>query len=153
MSFDLAAVLPSLMPRAIDWAEERSNEILSTGTALSETGLRLARAVEVDKPELIRVSTVPALPLPEDEELRYVALQTGLFGPGMVSLTLGYGIYVCDGHATNRLISHECRHVYQYEQAGSIKDFLPVYLEHIATYGHRDSPLEFDARIHERDNT
>ena len=148
---NLQAVLPQLLPRAIDWAERQSDEILSSGEALPETGLRLARAVGVDKPELIRVRMVQALPLPEDEDLREVALQTGLLGPGMVGLTLGYGIYVCEGHATNRLISRECRHVYQYEQAGSIRDFLPVYLQQIAIFGYDGCPLEIDARTHELD--
>lgn len=152
MEFNLAAVLPRLLPRAIDWAEERSSEILSIGVALPESGLRLARAVGVARSELIRISVVSELPLPDDEELQYVALQTGLLGPGVVGLTLMYGIYICDGHTTSRLISHECRHVYQYEAAGSIRNFLPGYLEQIATFGYHDSPLEIDARYHECDD-
>lgn len=152
MTFQLAAILPQLLPRVIDWAEARSKEVLSTGVPLQESGLRLARAVGVVKPELIRVCTVPIMPLPVDQELRNMALKTGLLGPDMTGLTLGYGIYICDGHATNRLISHECRHVYQYEIAGSIGDFLPEYFEQVATFGYHDSPLEVDARHHERDN-
>jgi hypothetical protein len=50
-----------------------------------------------------------------------------------------------------RLLSHECRHVHQYEAHGSIAAFLPVYLEQIATVGYRNSPLEQDARAHEVD--
>jgi len=151
MNIDLASILPRLLPRAIEWAETKSNEILSTGAPLSELRIRLARAVGVTNPEHIRVSIVPALPLPDDPELRAVALQTGLLGPGMVGLTLGHGIYVCDGHVSNRLISHECRHVYQYEVLGSIKDFLPLYLQQIAMVGYHDAPFEVDAREHEID--
>ena len=152
MSFNLAAVLPQLLPRAIDWAEERSNEILSTGMALPKAGLELARVVGVSRPEQIRVSSVSGLPLPDDPELRHAALQTGLLGPGMVGLTLGYGIYICHGHETYRLLSHECRHVHQYEVAGSIKSYLPGYLEQIATFGYHDAPFEVDARNHECDD-
>jgi hypothetical protein len=152
MSFSLAEVLPVLLPRATAWAEERSSEILSEGIALSEEGLEIARAVGVKRPERIRISTVPELPLPVDPELRYAALQSGLLGPGMVGLTLGYGIYICRGHRSNRLLSHECRHVYQYEIAGSIKDYLPEYLDQIAKFGYRDAPFEVDARNYERDD-
>ena len=87
--------------------------------------------------------------MPDDVELRSVALETGLLGPDMIGLTLGYGIYVCDGHIDNRLISHECRHVYQYEAAGSIENFLPIYLQQIAIHGYHDAPFEIDAREHE----
>ncbi len=149
MPIDLQSVLPALLPRAIDWAKTRSNEILRDGEPLSEVGIKLATAVGVSSPEKIRVSAVTALPLPDDPELREVALKTGLLGPEMIGLTLGYGIYVCDGHVSNRLISHECRHVYQYESAGSIEAFLPVYLEQIALYGYHDAPFEKDAREHE----
>jgi hypothetical protein len=150
MSFNLAEVLPVLLPRAIAWAEERCAAILSEGVALSEEGLRIARAVGVEFPERIRISPVPELPLPDDPELRQAALQTGLLGPGMVGLTLGYGIYICQGHQSKRLLSHECRHVYQYEIAGSISKYLPQYLDQIVQFGYHDAPFEIDARNHER---
>ena len=151
MPVDLASVLPILLPRAIAWANARSAEVLENGAPLTESGLRLARAVGVSRPERIRLSSVPSLPLPDDPELREVAIETGLLGPGMIGLTLGYGIYVCDGHLDNRLISHECRHVFQYEAAGSIEAFLPDYLQQIAVYGYADAPFEIDAREHEMD--
>jgi len=98
------------------------------------------------------VQVVDALPLPEDQELRDIATQTGLLGPGMIGLTLGYAVFVCRGHdASVRLLSHEFRHVYQYEVLGSIKLFLPVYLQQIAQFGYGDAPLEVDARAHEKD--
>ena len=149
MHLDLASILPVLLPKAIDWAKARSFEILRNGEPLSESGIKLAEAVGVSRPERIRVSAVLELPLPEDAQLRRVALETGLLGPDMIGLTLGYGIYVCDGHIDNRLISHECRHVHQYEAAGSIENFLPIYLQQIAIHGYHDSPFEIDAREHE----
>jgi hypothetical protein len=69
----------------------------------------------------------------------------------MVSVTFGHGIYVVSGQVTPRLLSHECRHVHQYEAAGSIAAFLPVYLEQILRVGYGASPLEVDARNWERD--
>jgi len=149
--FDLAAILPRILPSAIAWAEARSNEILRIGVPLNDLGIRLARAVGVARPELVRILDVPNLPVPDDPQLKYAAEQTGLIGPDMVGLTLGYGIYIVTGHGSNRLVSHECRHVYQYEVAGSIAGFLPVYLHQIATVGYNDAPYEVDARRHERD--
>jgi hypothetical protein len=106
--------------------------------------------VEVLRPELIRVVEIASIPLPDDPELKQAALVTGLLGPNMVGLTLGYGVYVCHGYGTVRLLSHEFRHVYQYEQAGSIGAFLPVYLQQIVTVGYNNAPFEVDARAHER---
>jgi hypothetical protein len=149
--FDLAAALPNLLPSAIAWSEARSREIAATGTPLNAMGIRLARAVAVARPELIRVLEVSALPLPEDPELRFAALQTGFLGPSTIGLTLGHGIYIIRGHGSARLLSHECRHVYQYEMAGSVALFLPTYLQQIATVGYEHAPLEVDARNHEID--
>lgn len=151
MAYDLAAALPQLLPRAIAWAESKSAEVCSGGIILTPARLVMARAVGVACPEHIRVSFVDRLPIPEDPELREAALQSGLLGPGMVGLTLGYAVYICNGSETNRLLSHECRHVYQYEAAGSIASFLPVYLQQIVTFGYAQAPLEVDARNHERD--
>ena len=150
MTFDLRAALPVLAPKAISWAEAQCSAIAQVGQPLNEVLLAVARSVGVLHPELIRIAVVQSLPLPEDPELKQAALATGLLGPGMVGLTLGYGIYVCHGHGSVRLLSHEFRHVHQYEQAGSIAAFLPVYLQQIATVGYNDAPLEIDARAHGR---
>jgi hypothetical protein len=151
MTIDLQAALPVLLPRAIVWAQDRAQEILASGTALSDAELLLARRMGVAKPEQIRISVVMALPLPSDPELQQAAVAAGLLGPGMVGLTLGHGIYICAGCKSARLLSHECRHVYQYEQAGSIAAYLPVYLQQIVTVGYQNAPFEVDARGHELD--
>jgi hypothetical protein len=83
------------------------------------SGVRLARVVGVRRPELIRVVEAIELPFPADPELTFAATQTGLLGPHMAGLTLGYAVFVRAGHRSARLLSHECRHVYQYESAGS----------------------------------
>ncbi|CAB3807741.1 hypothetical protein LMG28688_06602 [Paraburkholderia caffeinitolerans] len=146
---DLAALLPSILPGAIAWAEQQSALVLSTGAPLPQHCVADARAVGVQAPELIRVAIVTSLPLPYDPTLRGVALSTGLLGPNMVGLTLGHAVIVVNGHATRRLLTHEFRHVHQYETAGSIATFLPTYLQQIATFGYEQAPLEVDARQHE----
>jgi len=54
----------------------------------------------------------------------------------MAGVTLGQGIYVSDIHGTVRLLAHDCRHVHQYEQRGSIAAFLPAYVQQIIAFGY-----------------
>ena len=67
------------------------------GQHLDETLLSIAKSVGVMHPERIRVFDVARLPLPEDHELQITAVKTGLLGPDMVGLTLGYGILSVKG--------------------------------------------------------
>lgn len=152
MVVDLESLLPALLPRAIEWVKAESASILEFGTPLDACGSRLARAVGVSYPDRVRIRVVQSIPLPEDPELRSVALEAGLLGPAIAGITFGYGIYARKGLVTDRLISHECRHVHQYERAGSIDAFLPVYLRQIATVGYLQAPLEIDARRYELDS-
>lgn len=149
MNIDLRKALPTLLPFAIKWAEARANEAAQSGNCLNENEIGIARAVGVMQPELIRIALVNRLPLPEDPQLRTAALQTGLLGPSMVGLTLGYSVLICNGYKTTRMLSHEFRHVYQYEQHGSIAGFLPVYLQQIVEKGYDNAPFEIDARAYE----
>lgn len=149
--FDLATLLPQLLPAAIRWAEERSAQIARHGRALDPAGLVLARAVGVTRPELVRVQLVDAVPFPEEPLLRRAAMYTGLLGPNVAGLTLGHGIYIVAGRESARLLSHECRHVHQYEEAGSIAAFLAQYLQQIADLGYEGAPYELDALAWERD--
>lgn len=146
---DLQALLPHLIPRAIAWAEEVAADSASRGSVLDPSSLLDARTLGVQRPESIRVLMVEHFPLPSDAELRAAALQTGLLGPEMSGLTLGYSILIRHGRLCRRLLSHECRHVFQYEQAGSIASFLPLYLDSIVRVGYWDCPFEEDARAHE----
>jgi hypothetical protein len=149
MAFDLLSVLPQLLPSAIEWVEAQSLRVQQTGLPLDATGLVLAGKVGVQHPERIRTQLVDALPLPDEPALRHAALETGLLGPGMIGVTFGHSIFVVRGHMGPRLLSHECRHVYQYEIAGSVAAFLPIYLQQIATVGYLYAPLEQDAREYE----
>jgi hypothetical protein len=156
MPFDLAALLPQLLPLATAWGEECEAEILRYGRPLDPAGLKLAGAVGVRDAQRIRVQHVRAIPWPEDPGLRRAAVATGLLGPGVEGLTLGHGIYIVGRRRTGSagddplLISHECRHVYQYEEAGSIGAFLAEYLWQLAQLGYERSPYEIDARAWER---
>ena len=112
--------------------------------------VQLAQLVKVQLPARIRVDIVDAMPLPDDEVLRAAASQVGLFGPDTAGLTLGYAVLIKRGCENDlRLLSHEFRHVSQYETCGSIEAFLTVHLRHLVAYGYEDSPFEVDARAHE----
>lgn len=146
---DLRAALPLLLPKAVAWAQEEELRAATSGRALTADEITLAQKVGVVNAKLIRVKSCDRLPMPPDPSLQAAAIQTGLLGPGMVGLTLGYSVFVCRGHETRRLLAHEFRHVFQYEQNGLIAGFLPVYLQQIITVGYRNAPLEIDARAHE----
>src|SRR5687768_6036979 len=146
---DLHLLLPTLLPKAIEWAESVSAHALERGVALKPHEIAVARIVGVRVPERVRVLRLDTLPLPDDAMLRDAALTAGLLGPGMAGLTLGHAVLVCRGEECVRLLSHELRHVHQYERAGSIAAFLPSYLEQVVGVGYRDAPFEVDAREHE----
>jgi hypothetical protein len=147
---DLRAMLPLLLPKAIAWAETEANAAAITGQRLTESQQALARSVGVARPQLIRLALVDELPLPADPQLQSAAEQTGLVASHMAGVTLGYSVIVRRGYDKWRLLSHEFRHVYQYEQAGSIAVFLPTYLQQIVEVGYANAPLELDARAHEK---
>ena len=150
---DLRVALRLLLPGAIAWAEACASEAAATGVALTDAGIKIARRVGVQRPELIRLAIVDRLPLPEEPSLREAALQTGLLGPDMAGLTLGYSVFVVRGQESVRLLSHEFRHVHQYEAHGSIGAFLPVYLQQIVELGYANAPYELDAQAHEFQGT
>jgi hypothetical protein len=138
-----------LLPKAIVWATERATEVAKIGRPLDDEGIAIARRVGVADPVAVRIKLVERLPVPRDPQLHQAALLAGLIGPQMAGITFGHSIYICIAHNSVRLLSHECRHVHQYEHAGSIAGFLRVYLPQIVNYGYANAPLEIDARAHE----
>ena len=148
---ELAAALPRLLPLAIPWVQSQEANALATGRPLTVTELALANAVGVRNASRVRIKLVNQLPKPTHPELRVAAEQTGLLGPNTAGVTFGYAVFIRHGFDTNRLVSHELRHVHQYEAAGSIAAFLPVYLAQIVSVGYEQAPFEVDARRHERD--
>jgi len=103
---------------------------------LNDAQIAIARSVGVIHPKQIQLLEVDSIRVPDDTKLRQAAQMSGLLSPNMTGLSMGYGIYIRRGQATTRLLYHEFRHVYQYEQTGSITKFLSVYLEQILTVGY-----------------
>lgn len=149
MSLDLDAAFPRLLPKAIAWAESMSASILIVGRPLTEREHAIARLVGVAGPDKIRLLELETIPEPDDSELRRYAYSLSLLGPSQLSLTLGHGVCLRIGHMTPPILAHAFRHVYQYEQAGGIGDFLAEYLRQLIAVGYGRAPLEVDARRYE----
>lgn len=145
----LKAELPNLLPKAIQWAEDIEAHIIKQGIALNKSQQLDAKAVGVAQPEKIYLLELENFPLPVDPILQEAATVLGLLGKNTAGLTLGYGILIKKGLLSRKLLSHECRHVYQYEQEGSVAAFLKGYITSIVECGYFESPYEIDAREHE----
>ncbi len=146
---NLKQALPGLMPVAIQWAEATAEYVALSGRPLDEVECEIARRVGVCRPERIRLLRVDRMPYPEHRLLQAAAMAVDFLGPQTLGLTLGHSVLVRRGHENTRLLSHEFRHVHQYEQAGSVATFLSVYLEQVLDHGYAAAPLEADARAHE----
>ena len=133
---DLRQMLPRLLPLAVAWAEAEARRAAATGVCLTPAEEEIARAVGVRKPGLVRIAIVDRLPQPADAGLRHAAEQAGLLGPGMIGLTLGYAVFICRGHRTRRLVSHELRHVHQY---GGRQLSWPADVNYLGRCGRADS--------------
>lgn len=144
--------LQALLPTVIEWAEEASASALQTGMPLEAPMLELARSVGVAHPERIRTVVVTQVPYPDDPLLMEAGLALGLTGRSAAGMTLGYAVILQRGASSVRLLSHEFRHVHQYEQAGSLEAFLTGYLGQIVSSGYQDAAMEADARAHERED-
>ena len=146
---DIREQLPDILPLAVRWAEEMNELGQARGALLDDDRQKIARDAGVARPERIRILQTAQMPQPDHPLLREASRQTGLLGPDTTGLTLGYTIFLQPGYLTTRLLSHEFRHVHQYETFGSIAKFLAEYLRQIVEYGYYDAPLEVDAREHE----
>lgn len=142
-------LLALILPKTVDWAVKQEKKGLAGGRVLTLPELADARQVGVMTPEKIRLALVDEVPMPEDPLLHEVAIRTGLLNQDIAGLTLGYAIFITTRQLSRRLLTHECRHVYQYEVAGSIDQFMPEYLRQITTFGYLTAPLEIDATQHE----
>ena len=147
----LAAQMPLIAQRTIAWANGQEAAALRTGIALTHDQVVLARAVGVKHPERVRIVVVDEIPLPDEPLLRAAAQGVGLSQSWAAGLTLGHAVIVRRGfEKETRLLSHELRHVAQYEAMGGIGPFLVTHLKSLVEVGYENSPFERDARAHER---
>lgn len=134
---------------ASEWIDKQQEYILNNGASLENYQKEIASLVGVAKPDDIRILMVDKISRPDNPLLKKVAEEMNFLGPDTIGLTLGYGIYLREGYISDRLLSHEFRHVQQYEVAGSTQAFITEYIQQIFQYGYCDAPYEVDARAHE----
>jgi hypothetical protein len=135
---------------AADWAESYASQAIARGTPLSDAQATLARQVGVRDPSKVRIRVVDELPAPQDPVLVAAAGRIGLMPQAASGMTLGYAVLLKRGAEKDaRLLSHELRHVAQYEEKGGIRPFLTVHIPQLMQFGYEDSPFERDARAHE----
>jgi hypothetical protein len=138
-----------LITKAAAWSEQQQALIFQFGRSLTSSEQAIASRAGVAKPERVYIHEVPVIKRPQEPELVALCEAYGFLTDETIGLTLGYGIYIKQGYLTTRLLSHELRHVQQYEQAGSAEAFLTRYIGEIKQFGYLDSPYEVDARKHE----
>lgn len=142
----------SFLVAATHWVEQQQQVIFKHGRLLTADEQQLAAMVGVTNPERVYLYEVPTILRPEEPELAALCEQFGFLTQDTIGLTLGYGIYIKQGYCSTRLLSHELRHVHQYEQAGSIAAFLSRYIADIMQFGYVNAPYEIDARAHETES-
>ncbi len=125
----LLHTLPHLLPIAEAFVAEHEKIILARGEPLTAFELTDARAAGVKHPGKIRVLRIDKLPLPERDEVLFIAKRMGLFQTTSAGLALHYGIYMQRPYWNDRQrLVHEFVHVAQYERMGSVRAFLEAYL-------------------------
>ena len=131
------------------WLFEVESNILTNGVELTDIETRDAISVGVQFPEKIRVLTVDKISKPDNPLLIQAGQETGLLSDTTIGRTVGYGIEILKGESSRRLLRHEFRHVFQFEQAGSIEQFTIEYVKSVLSTGYFDSIFEQDARAAE----
>jgi len=141
----------SIINSACDWVTAETNARHINCRPLTHTEISIAKKVGVLAPHKIRLVEQDSMPFPDKPALLELCNKYGFPGENAIGLTLDYTVYIRNGHLSTRLLSHEFRHVKQYENAGSVRNFLIQYIGQIISVGYIDAPFEIDARQHEFD--
>ena len=145
-----AADVAAVSRLAADWAQTYAAQSLAQGAALTPKQVAMATQVGVRDPSKVRIRVVDELPAPQDPTLVAAAGRIGLMPQAASGMTLGYAVLLKRGAQNDsRLLSHELRHVAQYEAKGGIGPFLAIHIPQLMQFGYDDSPFERDARAHE----
>jgi hypothetical protein len=150
----VAAQLPHVAAKALDWADTRARQVMVAGTAPTAAQQAIARSVGVRDAARIRIAVVDRIELPDEALLRRAGAQAGIDRLSADGLTLGYAVVLRRGEERNpRLLRHEFRHVAQYEACGGIAPFMASHLGHLLAVGYERSPFEVDAEAYEASGT
>jgi hypothetical protein len=140
------AEIPSLLPILIDWAERMEEKALSEGVVLNKVLRDAAAILKIKDIDAVRILAVPSIPEPDNQRIVELGTSLGLPFSKLGGITFGHAIFVVRSQAQNNpLLTHELVHVWQYEQAGTIARYLPVYVEQLIRFGYQNMPLETEA--------
>ncbi|MGF6483134.1 hypothetical protein [Paraburkholderia sp. JPY419] len=143
--------LPSTIKAIEKWAGKMEEKALTDGRCLMADETAIAQKMRVEHPERVRV-VIGKLPNPGNASVYLAMSKVGLLGGHITGLTFGYGIYIKEGHNgdATTLLSHELRHVKQYEDVRREKiNYLAEYVHQLNQYGYRLSGFEQDAYAHQ----
>jgi hypothetical protein len=136
----------SLLPLAVQWAEEQEQRALCEGVPLSVAETADAKTIGVRAPERVRLLRVEIVPVPAHPQLRAAAESIHFLSAETRGLTLQYGVFVrWDCWRDRSLIAHELVHTAQYERLGGILPFLRQYLSECLNIGYANAPMELEA--------
>ncbi len=138
-----------LLPLALSWLLSVEEATLTQGRSLSPVELQDAQVVGVQQPEKIRILSVESIAQPENPLLLQAMTEIGMPLEGVAGRATGYGVEVVYGTESRALLRHEFRHVYQFEQAGSMANFVENYVKSVLADGYQNSEFERDARSFE----
>jgi len=86
--------------------------------------------------EKIRILTVDKIEQPEDPQLLQAMTEIGMATEGVAGRAIGYSVEIAEGAESRPLLRHEFRHIYQFEQAGSLANFVEVYVKSLLADGY-----------------
>ena len=136
--------LPELFPHVVSWITGLDKQANESGRTLNQLEYNLARKVGVNRPEDVRILSVPQIPKPDHPRVRDLE-KVGLRTPDTGGLTAVHGVIVRSACVNDlRLLAHEFVHVEQYERLGT-EGFLREYIQQLATYGYQNAPFELEA--------
>lgn len=141
-----------LLPLALGWLLSVEEATLTHGRVLSPIELQDAQSVGVQQPEKIRILNVDTIAQPEDPLLLQAMAEIGMLTEGVAGRAIGYGVELAEGAESRKLLRHEFRHIYQFEQAGSLANFVEIYVKSLLADGYENSEFERDARSFESFN-
>jgi hypothetical protein len=141
----------ALMPGGLAFVDESEREVLRHGRPLSAEETRIAHAVGIAHPELVRILVTDEFTRPRDREFILLARRLGIdVDEEEKGRASGYGIQLRPQfQRSRRLLAHELTHVAQYERMGNAALVRQYFLE-LLTVGYERSPIEAAARANER---
>ncbi|MFN7957380.1 MAG: hypothetical protein U0P46_03500 [Holophagaceae bacterium] len=141
----VSSIVEALAPKAIEWYESLEKQLLPLGRPLTKKELLIAKRLDVERPEEIRIVVLAEFPMPSDPALLQEAKRLGLDSDQVIGRTNGNVILLKPSASSDEsVVAHELVHVRQIRKLG-IKAFIRRYVLELEAVGYRRAPLELEA--------